>query len=146
MVGIPKVTQLDVKTCKRCSERKPLVMFRPCHLRKDGRGNICHKCLTKKQVASQAKIKAGKVQITLRKEKGKAFIRDKKCIAPGCMVRDFAQLDFHHVYWHSSERKHNDPERNLAKNGVMLCRKHHDQVQHDKGLDAFCHDYLKQIL
>jgi 5-methylcytosine-specific restriction endonuclease McrA len=96
-------------------------------------------CKGRKKTA-YTKAKQGKIQHTLPEEKQKAWIRDNGL----CVFCGRVGSDFHHVLWKPSERLYTD-ERNLAKNGVILCRQcHMSLTDGNTEIDVYVREYLSQ--
>lgn len=94
---------------------------------------------TKKKLSKLQKAKLGLIQWTIPAEKKKALERDNyRCVC--CQSQDM--LDWHHIFWHSSERIY-DETRNLFYRGVTLCRRCHMRIPESKSLDEACRMYLR---
>ena len=142
IINMQNTTAITRKKCRVCKEQKGLSSFFPDRLGKYGRASTCKDCKRIKE-KKQPSAHKGEVQKTIHAEKLIAYERDNGCIVPGCLVRDFNRIEFHHVYWHALEQKINDPSRNKHFNGVILCSHHHAEIPRSKDLDQFCRDYLR---
>lgn len=78
--------------------------------------------------------------------KREILVRDRGCINPQCQRTDWKD-EFHHVYFHRSEKIYDFKEANTVDKGVLLCGECHDGLHHrgDKRLDTYCHEYLHNL-